>query len=374
MSDPRTERLATVLVQYSAALRPGDRVLIEAETAAEPLVRALFERALQAGAHPHLALSLAGQDTYSGIDDAFLRLASDDQIDYPPPFLQTAYQEFESRIRVHSSSNTRLLMRADTARMARRQRAVQSLLRTQMERGGSGAFRWVTTIFPTVGHAHDAEMSLTEFEDYVFGACHVEGEDDPVAYWQAVEKRQGHWAEAFAGHDQVEIRGPDCDLRLSIRDRTFISSCGTHNMPDGEIFTGPVEASVEGWARFAFPLVYKGREVEGVELTFQAGRVQTWKASKNQDFLESMLATDDGARYLGEFGIGTNAALQQLTRSILLDEKIGGTIHLALGAGYPDTGSHNRSAIHWDMLVEMRRDSEIRVDGELVYQNGAFRI
>ena len=374
MSDPRTERLATVLVQYSAALRPGDRVLIEAETAAEPLVRALFERALQAGAHPHLALSLAGQDTYSGIDDSFLRLASDDQIDYPPPFLQTAYQEFESRIRVHSSSNTRLLMRADTARMARRQRAVQSLLRTQMERGGSGAFRWVTTIFPTVGHAHDAEMSLTEFENYVFGACHVEGEDDPVAYWQAVEKRQAHWAEAFAGHDQVEIRGPDCDLRLSIRDRTFISSCGTHNMPDGEIFTGPVEASVEGWARFAFPLVYKGREVEGVELTFQAGRVQTWKASKNQDFLESMLATDDGARYLGEFGIGTNAALQQLTRSILLDEKIGGTIHLALGAGYPDTGSHNQSAIHWDMLVEMRRDSEIRVDGELVYQNGAFRI
>jgi aminopeptidase len=374
MSDPRTERLATVLIQYSAALRPGDRVLIEAETAAEPLVRALFERALQAGAHPHLALSLAGQDTYTGIDDAFLRLASDDQIDYPPPFLQTAYQEFESRIRVHSSSNTRLLMRADTARMARRQRAVQSLLRTQMERGGRGEFRWVTTIFPTIGHAHDAEMSLTEFEDYVFGACHVEGEDDPVAHWQAVEKRQAHWAEAFAGHDQVEIRGPDCDLRLSIRDRTFISSCGTHNMPDGEIFTGPVEASVEGWARFAFPLVYKGREVEGVELTFQGGRVQSWKASKNQDFLESMLATDDGARYLGEFGIGTNAALQQLTRNILLDEKIGGTIHLALGAGYPDTGSHNHSAIHWDMLVEMRRDSEIRVDGELVYQNGAFRI
>src|SRR3990172_40602 len=341
MSDPRTERLATVLIQYSAALRPGDRVLIEAEPAAEPLVRALFERALQAGAHPHLALSLAGQDTYSGIDDAFLRLASDDQIDYPPPFFLTAYQEFESRIRVHSSSNTPLLIRAH---------------------------------IPPVAPAHDAEMSLTEFENYVFGACHVEGEDDPVAYWQAVEQRQAHWAEAFAGHDQVEIRGPDCDLRLSIRDRTFISSCGTHNMPDGEIFTGPVEASVEGWARFAFPLVYKGREVEGVELTFQGGRVQTWKASKNQDFLESMLATDDGARYLGEFGIGTNAALQQLTRSILLDEKIGGTIHLALGAGYPDTGSHNHSAIHWDMLVEMRRDSEIRVDGELVYQNGAFRI
>jgi len=374
MSDPRTERLASLLVQYSTALRPGDRVLIEAETAAEPLVRALFERALQAGAHPHLALSLAGQETYSGFDDSFLRLASDDQLDYPPTFFETAYREFESRLRIYSSSNTRLLMRADTARMARRQRAVQSLLRTQMDRGARGEFRWVTTIFPTIGHAHDAEMSLSEFEDYVFGACHVQGEDDPVAYWQAVEKKQARWAEALDGHDRVEIRGPDCDLRLSIRDRHFISSCGTHNMPDGEIYTGPVEPSVEGWARFAFPLVYKGREVEGVELTFKEGQVQTWKASKNQDFLESMLRTDEGARYLGEFGIGTNAAMQQLTRNILLDEKIGGTIHLALGAGYPDTGSHNLSAIHWDMLVEMRRDSEIRIDGELVYQNGEFRI
>lgn len=374
MSDPRTERLATLLVQYSTALRPGDRVLIEAETAAEPLVRALFERALQAGAHPHLALSLAGQDTYSGFDDSFLRLASDDQLDYPPTFFETAYREFESRIRIYSSSNTRLLMRADTARMARRQRAVQSLLRTQMERGARGEFRWVTTIFPTLGHAHDAEMSLSEFESYVFSACHVEAEDDPVAYWKAVEKKQAHWAEALDGHDRVEIRGPDCDLRLSIRDRHFISACGTHNMPDGEIYTGPVESSVEGWARFAFPLVYKGREVEGVELTFHEGQVQTWKAAKNQGFLEEMLHTDAGARYLGEFGVGTNAALEHLTRNILLDEKIGGTIHLALGAGYPDTGSHNRSAIHWDMLCEMRRDSEIRVDGERVYQNGEFRI
>jgi aminopeptidase len=349
-------------------------MLIEAETAAEPMVRALFERALQAGAHPYLALSLTGQETCTGIDDAFLRLASDEQLDHIPTFLDLAYREFDSRIRIYSSSNTRHLMRADTARMARRQRAVQSLLRTQMERGGRGEFRWVTTIYPTLGHAHDAEMSLTEFEDYVFSACHVDGDDDPVAFWKAVEQRQANWAQALDGHDRVEIRGPDCDLRLSIRDRHFISSCGTHNMPDGEIFTGPVEESVEGWARFAFPLVYKGREVEGVELTFKAGQVQTWKASKNQGFLESMLRTDEGARYLGEFGIGTNDALQHLTRNILLDEKIGGTIHLALGAGYPDTGSHNRSAIHWDMLVEMRRDSEIRVDGEVVYRNGAFVI
>jgi aminopeptidase len=374
MSDPRTERLATVLVQYSAALRPGDRLLIEAETAAEPLVRALFERALQAGAHPHLAISLTGQDSYTGIDDSFLRLASDDQLDHAATFYELAYREFESRIRIYSSSNTRHLMRADTARMARRQRALQPVLKSQFERGARGEFRWVTTIFPTIGHAHDAEMSLAEFEDYVFAACHVAGEDDPVAFWKATEKRQARWAEALDGHDLVEIRSPDCDLRLSIRGRRFISSCGTHNMPDGEIFTGPVESSVDGWARFAFPAIYKGREVEDVELTFKEGRVEKWKASKNEAFLETMLHTDDGARFLGEFGIGTNTALQHLSRNILLDEKIGGTIHLALGAGYPDTGSHNLSAIHWDMLVEMRRDSEIRVDGDVVYQNGAFTI
>ena len=374
MTDPRVERLATLLVAYSTSLRPGDRVLLEAETAAEPLVRALFERALEAGAHPHLAISFAGQDTYTGFDDSFLRLASDEQLDHPATFQALAYGEFESRIRIYSSSNTRMLMQADRARAARRARALQSLTRMQMERGARGEFRWVTTIFPAVGHAHDADMSLGEFEDYVYRACHVDGEDDPIAHWRAFGDHQARLAEALAEHDRVEIRGPDCDLRLSIAGRRFISSCGTHNMPDGEIFSGPVEASVEGWARFSFPAVHKGNEVEGVELTFQQGQVVAWRAARNQAYLEQMLNIDAGARYLGEFGVGTNRALQHLTRNILLDEKIGGTIHLALGAGYPDTGSRNHSAIHWDMLCDMRTASEIRVDGDLVYQNGEFTI
>jgi aminopeptidase len=374
MSDPRVERLATLLVGYSTSLRRGDRVLLEAETAAEPLVRALFERALEAGAHPHLAISLAGQDTYTGFDDSFLRLASEEQLDHPATFQALAYNEFESRIRIYSSSNTRMLMQADRARAARRARAVQSLTRTQMERGARGDFRWVTTIFPAVGHAHDADMSLGEFEDYVYRACHVDGDDDPIAYWRSFGERQSRWAEALAGRDRVELHGPDCDLRLSIAGRRFNASCGTHNMPDGEIFTGPVESSVEGSVRFSFATVHRGNEVEGVELTFQQGQVVAWRAARNQAYLEQMLNTDPGARYLGEFGIGTNTALQHLTRNILLDEKIGGTIHLALGAGYPDTGSQNHSAIHWDMLCDMRRASEIRVDGDLVYQNGEFTI
>lgn len=374
MTDPRTERMATLLVGYSAALQPGQRVLIEAETAAEPLVRALFERSLQAGAHPFLSIYLAGMDTFTGLDDSFLRLASDEQLDQPPLFHQLAYREFDSRIRIYSSSNTRILMRSDRSRAARRQRAVAGLLRTQVDRGARGEFRWVTTIFPTVGHAHDAEMSLSEFESYVFGGCLVEDDGDPIAHWGEVAARQAGWVEAFRGRRQVELRGPDCDLRLSIDGRTFLNSCGTHNMPDGEIFTGPVESSAEGWVRFRYPLIHKGREVEGVELAFEQGQVVRWSAGKNQSYLEEMLHTDPGARFLGEFGIGTNDSLQHLTRNILLDEKIGGTIHLALGAGYPDTGSENRSAIHWDMLCDMRRDSEIRVDGETIYRNGAFLI
>jgi aminopeptidase len=374
MTDPRIERLASLLVGYSTSLRPGDRVLLEAETAAEPLVRALFERALEAGAHPHLALSFAGQDTYTGFDDSFLRLASDAQLDYPATFHELAYHEFESRIRIYSSSNTRILMRADGARAARRSRAVQGITRAQMERGAKGEFRWVTTIFPALGHAHDADMSLGEFETYVYRACHVDDQDDPIVYWRAFRERQARWAQALTGRDRVEIHGPDCDLRLSIAGRRFISSCGMHNMPDGEIFTGPVESSAEGRVRFSLPSVYKGNEVEGVELTFEQGQVVAWRAQRNHAYLEQMLNTDPGARYLGEFGVGTNPALQHHTRNILLDEKIGGTIHLALGAGYPDTGSVNRSAIHWDMLCDVRRDSEIRVDGDLIYQNGEFTI
>jgi len=374
MTDPRVERLATLLVGYSTSLRPGDRVLLEAETAAEPLVRALFERALEAGAHPHLAISFAGQDTFTGFDDSLLRLASEEQLDHPATFHELAYRQFESRIRIYSSSNTRMLMQADRGRAARRARAVQEVTRTQMERGARGEFRWVTTIFPTVGHAHDADMSLGEFEAYVYRACHVDGGDDPIAYWRNFGERQDRLAKALAERHRVEIRGPDCDLRLSIAGRRFNSSCGTHNMPDGEIFTGPVESSVEGWIRFSFPSVHKGNEVEGVELTFQQGQVVAWRAQRNQSHLEQMLNTDPGARYVGEFGVGTNPALQHLTRNLLLDEKMGGTIHLALGAGYPDTGSQNRSAIHWDMLCDMRRESEIRVDGDLVYQNGEFCI
>jgi aminopeptidase len=172
----------------------------------------------------------------------------------------------------------------------------------------------------------------------------------------------------------VVVRGKNSDLKLSVEGRTFINCAGDKNMPDGEIFTGPVEDSINGWVRFTYPAIYRGQEVDGVELEFKDGKVVNAKANKNEAYLMAMLNMDEGARYLGEFAIGTNYGIKRFTKSILFDEKIGGSMHMAVGAGYPETGSHNKSALHWDFICDMRDDSEILVDGELFYKNGEFKV
>ncbi len=375
MSDPRIQRLAEVLINYSARIGPGDRVLIEAEPVAEPLIRAVFEEILENGGHPHLFISLSGQVSLTGLDDIFMRKANSDQLNFVPTFYQIAYEQFESRLRIQSESNTKSLTNVEPARMAQRRRAVKGILEAQMRRGWKENFRWVSTLYPTPAYAQDAEMSLEEYETFVYNACHVGGhESDPVAYWKAVETEQGRLLEALAGHDQVLLRSPHCELSLSIKGRTFINASGQRNMPDGEIFTGPVEESVNGWIRFTYPAVYRGTEVDGIMLRFKDGRVIEATAEKNQVFLEKMLDTDPASCYLGEFAFGTNFGIQKFTKNILFDEKIGGSFHIALGAGYPETGSKNESAIHWDMICDVRHESEILVDGDLFYKNGAFQI
>lgn len=366
MEDPRVDRLAGLLVEHSTQVRAGHRVLIEAEPAAAPLVTALARRILRAGGHPVPLLQLPGMEAL------YLAEAGPEQLDFVPPFHRLAYETFEARIRIQSSSNTRALGQADEGRVARRNKAMQPILQTQMERGARRELRWVTTIFPTEAYAQDAEMSLAEYEDLVYRACQVhDGAGDPAAVWRGIEARQARIIEAVEGHDRVQVRGPNCDLSLSILGRKFKNSHGRHNMPDGEIYTAPVEGSVEGWVRFDYPAVWQARQVEGVELRFESGRVVQATARKNEEFLLEMLDSDDGARRVGEFAVGTNPDLTRHTRNTLLDEKIGGTIHMALGAGYPETGSLNRSAIHWDMVCGMQ-GGEITVDGEIVYRDGGF--
>ena len=370
MSDPRVQKFAKVLVEHSARIVPGDRVLIEGTTAAEPLVRELYIQILEKGGHPHPMISFPGMVPFIQ-DDLYLTYAKDSQLDFVPTFYKLAYDQFESRIRVHSATNTRATTRIDPVKAQRRGKATSVITESQMRRGAENAFKWVTTLYPTDAYAQDAGMSLKEYEDFVFNAVHAQ-EDDPIAYWNGTSAGQQKAIDFLANKSQIVMRGPNVDLTLSIKGRKFMNSTGVYNMPDGEIFTGPVEDSVNGWVKFTYPAIYGGVAVEGAELTFVRGRVEQAKAEKNQDYLIKMLESDAGSRFLGEYAIGTNFDIDKFTGNILFDEKIGGTFHMALGAGYPETGSHNKSAIHWDMICDLRTDSEILVDGELFYKNGQF--
>ena len=367
MPDLRVQKFDQILIDHATRVAPGDRVAITATTAAEPLVRALYELILARGGHPHLLLDLPG------LEEIFYRIAGEAQLDYLPPFQQIAFQEFEVLIKVRSDLNTRSLSGIDPARLARRGKALAPLLEAQLRRGAENSLRWMSTLYPTPAYAMEAEMGYEEYQDFVFRACHADVDTpDPVAYWQGVEHEQARIVERIEGHDQVIVRGPHVDLSLSIKGRTFLNASGQHNMPDGEIYTGPVENSANGWVRYTYPAVREGKIVEGIELKFEDGKVIAASASKNQDFLLQMLDTDPGARYLGEFAIGTNFEIDRFTGNTLFDEKIGGSFHMAVGAGYPETGSRNKSAVHWDMICDLQEDSEILVDGELVYRNGQF--
>jgi len=367
MSDTRIAKFAEILTTHSTRVRPGDRVLIEATPAAEALVRELYIKILEKGGHPVPLIK------FPDYEDWLITKGNDAQLDFIPPLQQLAYENFEARIRIHSAANTRSLSGADPNRVQRRGKATGVLTATQMRRGAARTFNWVTTLFPTNAYAQDAGMSLQQYEDFVFNAIHA-NEDDPIRFWKETEQKQQAAVDFMNGKNQVVLRGPNVDLALSVKGRTFINSCGVYNLPDGEIFTGPVEDSVNGWVKFTYPAIYHSVVVEDAELTFVNGKVTQATASKNQDYLIKALEADAGSRYLGEFAIGTNFDINKFTGEILFDEKIGGSFHIALGAGYPETGSKNKSSIHWDMICDIRNDSEILVDGELLYKDGKFVI
>jgi aminopeptidase len=368
MADERVARLARVLVDYSTDVQPGETVVIRGLPAAAPLITAVFERVLERGGYPALLLDLPG------LEEIFLRRANEDQLGFVPPLARLATETFDVTLNVGGQVNTRGMSAVDPERQKRRRSAVGPIMQTFMQRSAEGTLRWALTQYPTDGYAQDADMSLREYEDFVYGACHVDDGGDPVAYWQGVKAEQDRLVSWLKGKNLLEVRGPNADLRLSVAERTFINCCGLRNMPDGEVFTGPVEQSVNGWVRFTYPVVAYGREVDGVEIHFEDGRAVKATAAKNEDFLRTTLATDPGASYLGEFAIATNFGIQRFTKNILFDEKIGGTIHMAFGNGYPETGSRNISALHWDMICDMRDGSEILVDGEVIYRNGQFLI
>jgi aminopeptidase len=367
MTDPRVKNLARILVQYSTKIQPNDFVAIYGRPVAAPLIREVYREVFRAGAKPYSFVTL------EGMDYIFFTEASDDQLQHVSRVYKMVIEDFDALIDILGSSNTRSLSNVAPTRQSIRAKSQSDLMKTFMERSAAKELRWSSTMFPTQAYAQDAEMSLAEFEDYVYSTTYADV-DDPVSEWKKIHIDQQRLVEWLVGKKQIEVKGPDADLMLSIEGRTFVNSDGTHNMPSGEIFTGPVEDSANGWVRFSYPAVLRGREVEGIELHFEEGKVVKASAEKNEEFLVTMLDTDPGSRYLGEFAIGTNERINRFIKNILFDEKIGGTIHIAVGSGYPETGSKNESAIHWDMICDMREGGQIMVDGELFYESGEFKI
>ena len=374
MSDPRHTNLADILVSYSTRVKPGDRVGILAQPVAMPLVEEVYRKVLAAGGHPYVFLGgLRSHAETENLAYILFTEGNDDQIQHVHPAVELVRGELEVMVSIQSQSNTRGMSNVDPAKLRLRAQAYTDVIKAYIERSASGELRWVGTLFPTQAYAQDAEMSLREFEDYVYSATYA-NTDDPIGAWQSIHDEQQRLVDWLEGKKRIQVKGPNVELELSCEGRTFINSDGTHNMPSGEIFTSPVEDSVNGWVRFSYPAIRQSREVEGIELQFVDGRVEKASAEKNEAFLLSMLDTDPGARYLGEFAIGTNKRINRFIKNMLYDEKIGGTIHMAIGFGFPEVGSKNESAIHWDMLCDMRDGGQIFVDGELFYESGEFKV
>jgi len=355
-------KLAKVMVNYSLELQPGQKFWLRTTPLAEELNLAVYEEAVRAGAHVFI------DQRMPGAEEIFFKYASDEQLDYVSPLRRIIVDTFDAELFVEAEHNSRSLAGVDGSRMARSRKAMAELFGQKMKRSADGTYRWCITVYPTHAMAQDADMSLADYREFVYGAGML-NEADPVAFWKEQGKKQTELANWLKGHDQAVLKGSNVDITLSIKDRVFEISDGRYNFPDGEIFTSPVEDSVNGWIRFKYPAIYDGQEVTDIELWFENGKVVKEKAAKNQELLTSLLNTDAGARILGEWGIGTNYGIQRFSKNMLFDEKIGGTIHFAVGAGFPECGGRNESGLHWDMLCDMA-ESEITLDGDLFYKDG----
>lgn len=366
MYDPRLEKLAHVLVNYSTAVRPNDLVRIAGPPVARPLVIAVYRAVLKAGGHPHVEM------LPDECAEAKLDLGNEEQLRFEDPISLYAVEKIDVSIGMWGQDNTKALSGTDPKRQAMVSQARKRQLDRFLQRAAAGQLRWVGTQFPCHAAAQDAHMSLDAYERFVFGAGLLD-RDDPPAAWRDISRRQQLVVDFLNRAHEIRFTTPQgTDLRLGVAGRKWINCDGHENFPDGEVFTAPIEDATEGVACYSFPAVHGGREVDGIRLEFKAGRVVGASAVRGEEFLIAMLDQDPGARVLGEIALGTNYSVRQYTKNTLFDEKIGGTFHAAVGAAYPETGGTNQSGLHWDMVCDLRQGGQIHVDGELIGENGRF--
>ena len=370
MTDPRVEKLAKLLVEYSLSIKKGQKLLITGDAEAATLIQACYRAALRAGAFVETAVIV------DGLDEIFYAEASDQQLRYVSPFHMFRVKTIDARLTIRAETNTKNLSNADFKRVAKRAAANKPIKKIFFNRAAKGDLRWTLTQWPTNAFAQDAEMSLAEYEDFIFTAGHLD-DADPIKTWREIDKSQKALQQLLNRTGEIRIVAADTDITLSVRGRKWINACGHENFPDGEVFTGPVETAVNGHVRFNFPvpppsIVSGGKECDGVRLEFRDGKLVSAQADKGKDFLKSMITMDKGACYLGELAFGLNYNIKRYTRCTLFDEKIGGTVHMALGSGYPETGSKNESGLHWDMVCDMRKGGQIFADGKCIQKDGRF--
>ena len=365
MIDPRIQSLSRVVCEYSLELKPGQLMLIEGPALAEPLMLELVKTALEMGAIPRVRPVTAGAQA------AFLENASDEQLAYLAPSALPELAAIDVRVAIHAAWNTRELSGIDPRRMAAAQSARKPLMDLNMRRSADGLLNWCVTAFPCEAFAQDADMALVDYEDFVYGAgwLHLA---DPVAAWREFAAKLQQIVDRLAGVRTMRVVGEDTDITVGVADRRWIPCHGDRNFPDGEVYTAPIETETRGDVRFSYPAIFGGREVDDIRLRFDGGRVIKSEAASGGDLLREMLAMDDGASILGEFAIGANYEVERYSKQILFDEKIGGTCHMAVGAGYPESGSTNTSALHWDMICDLRSGGEILADDEVIYRDGRF--
>ena len=350
---------AALLCDYCLEASPGQQVVVRSTTLAAPLLLELQRALLEREAWPLLRTALPEQEL------SFWSAAGDAQLDGFAPAELAEAEATDASIAIQAPENTRALAGVDPARLARAARARAAIREAALRR------RWCSTLWPTPAGAQQAGMATPEFAAFVRRATFLD-RDDPIAAWRELRDAQAALVERLSRASEIRIEAEGTDLVLSVAGRTWINSDGRRNMPSGEVFTGPVETSAEGRIRFGVPSSPRGVEVAGIELELREGVVVAAHADRGDDVLQATLATDDGARRLGEIGIGTNPGIDRPVGAILFDEKIGGTVHLAVGRSYPETGGTTESAVHWDMICDLRGGGRLSADGETISENGVF--
>lgn len=370
MRDVRIDKWAKLLIKYSIKVENNHKVLIQGDLSALPLIEACYEECLKSGAYVDCLLN------HDRLHEYFLKNASTEQLLISPRLKKYAAEEFDRFLFIYAPSNLQALTNISLERHTYSSKANQPIQKTILNRKAKGEIFWCRTHFPTASAAQNASMGTLEFENFVFQAGFLDHEN-PIESWKALGKKQQKAIDYLSNKKELHFKNSNgTDLRVNISGMKWVNLCGTINFPDGEIYTGPnlntEDGGVNGVVKYDFPTIYRGVEVDGIELTFKSGAVIEAKASRNEAFLHSMIELDAGAKYVGEIALGTNYCVSTGVKDILFDEKIGGTFHTALGMGYPETGNTNQSALHWDLVCDLRKNGVIYADNEKIFENGIY--